>query len=80
MKDRSFYYEFSGEEIQKDLFAHGKYDIWYTYEDNQIQSISVSKCFQRYDNYIEVDLGLPANINGVYQACEQDLIEARVVI
>jgi len=80
MKENSFFHEFDGEEIQEGLFANGKHDVIYKYEDGKVYSIAVSKCFQGHPGYIRVDLELPWRQNGIYQICEQDLKESRAVI
>ena len=77
LNERSFFHEFDGEEIKKGIFAHGKYDVVYQWEDNKVYSIEVCKMFQAVPNYILVNLDLPYRQNGIYQICEQDLIELR---
>ncbi len=72
----SFFHYFDGEEIQKDKRVYGKFDVDYSYEDNKITEIHVSD-MTKNPNYIEVDLNLPARLNGVYQACESHLSDIK---
>jgi len=71
----NFFHEFDGEEIEKGLFAHGKYDVAYKHEDGKVYSIEVCKQFQRYSTWIPVNLNLPWRQNGIYQVCTKDLEE-----
>ena len=76
MNERSFFYEFSGEEIGDEVLVDGKYRVRYDTEEGRVYGISVNVGLDCPQIWVTID----SPSASLYRACEQDLAEAQVVI
>ena len=69
-----FFYDFDHEEIQKDNFMSGKYQVTFDHEDNKVYNVYVNTGLDCPQNWEQVDLDLPNRGSKLYQACERHLL------
>ena len=76
MNERSFFYKFSGEEVGNEVLMDGKYRVKYDTEDGRVYGIKVNVGLDFPQIWENIDLPSAS----LYQACENDLAQNRVVI
>ena len=81
MKTNQFNYDFGheGEHIRRDLIIFGRTNIQYDYvdDDSKIYSIHIETKIGAVPEWLQMDFALDCKINGIYTACERDLVEGR---
>ena len=68
---KGFFYQFDKQEIQKEVFMTGKYQVTYEYEDNRVLGIMVNVGLDCPQIWEKIDI----YNRELYEACEQHLID-----